>query len=889
MRRLRALVLRMAGVFGAGRRDRDIDNELRAHRELLADEYARSGLTPEAARRRAAADFGSVATAAESYRDRRGLRSLESLARDGRMALRSLARAPMLSVSMILVLGLGIGLSTAMVAVYYAVVWDTLPVAAPERVVRMTQQFSGKVDRRVQGHPSLFSYPELQTYRSRTHTLSAVAGSLDATMGWRHEKDARLLHGVLVAGDYFKVLAITPSLGRALVSDDATRPVIVIGHRFWTSAFAADPGVIGQTMWLDGSAYTIVGIGPESFSFSDSDQPVASFWLPLEAAYQAQGREAFLQEANASWLQVMGRLDDQASVSAAQSEAAVVAAEFDRSYPGRRTTIAISRASRVDRQAFRSAILTLGAIVTASLGLLLLICGSNAAALLLARGAARQKEIAVRIALGAGRGHIVRQLAAEVVLIASASALVGVGVCVGALHQTAAFVPMGDLLSSIQPDARVFGFAFAAAFVVAFAFGLAPARQALRVDCLANLKGDRSTTGGLTGMRLRRALIAVQVAVCLPLLVVAALIGRSVSQASVVDPGYAIKGLYAIDPQVSSAMPGYPGDPSLRVGGDLADRLKATPGIHAAGRALVAPFFGTGIGRASADASKPLESTHFNVVDDAFFRTLGVPIVAGRSFAPGETGVVIVNAKLARGFWGNEQAALGQALYVPIPLSKSPSPQPMRVVGVTPTLQTTTIGVPDDPTYYLPLDAGMVGHAFVLVRADETVPVERLVVAELRSIAPAALATVTALDARLANSTRPAQVVLLVAGSIGLLALMVAAVGVHGVISHTVASRSRDLGIYQALGATPRQVLVLILGWTLRGVAIGAAAAIAIVAVAGLVFSGPLRTAFSGLSLLDAPSFAIGLTVLAVAIGAAAYLPVRRAVTMTPLSALRHD
>ena len=880
MRALRAAAWRLAGFFGIGRRDRDIDGELRAHREMLADEYQRTGMTPAAARQRAAADFGSLAVASEAYRDRRGLPRLEHLIRDCRMAVRSLVRTPLLTASMVLVLGLGIGIATAIAAVFNAVVWEALPVAQADRVVQLAQRFEGQVDRKVQGNRTRFSYPELQAYRQATQSFSALTGSTGADAAWRHEGTGGALHGEFVTAGFFDVFPAVPTLGRMLTAADAERAVVVIAHQLWTSAFASSPTAVGQTMNLDGSPFVIVGVAPAWLSSLQVDQPGANFWLPLEAWHAVRGDRARLAESNRSWLQVFGRLADATSLTSARQEAARVASGFDRDYPGRRTTIDVNRASRIDRTGFRSNLLTLGGVLFVFLGVLFLICGSNAAALLLARGASRQREIAVRLALGASRLQIVRQLGAEIFVIAAASALTGVAISIASLHALARRVPMRDVLLSIQPDASVFGFAFAVAFLVAAFFGLAPARQALAVDCLANLKGDVSFFGrALSGIRLRRALISIQVAVSLPLLVVAVLFGRAVTQAWRSDPGFDAKGLYVIEPNMTP----------LTASADFVERLRALPGVRAVGRTLVAPFFGQGSSHATPNAARPPESVRFNPIDEHYFTALGVPFVAGRGLATGESDAVVVNSQMARRFWGDDARAVGSTLFIPGPRTADGRLQPVRVVGVVPAVQTTTLGVPDEPTYYLRLDEERASFTWTLVRSEPNAAVQGLIAAEVRSTSSDPRARVLEVDTRLLDVTRPARIGSIVAGAIGLLALLVAAVGVHGVIAYTVANRTRDIGIYQALGARPTEVLRLVIGWTLGGVVAGVVGSAALLLLGATTFRRQLLPIFNGINPLDLPSFSVGLAVLAGVIGVAAYLPARRAVGMAPLAALRHE
>jgi predicted permease len=566
---------------------------------------------------------------------------------------------------------------------------------------------------------------------------------------------------------------------------------------------------------------------------------------------------------------------------------------MDRADPGRRTTVRVGRASRLEPVAESSApadpVTTAGVIAAVIMTLLLLICGSNAAALLLARGAARQREIAVRVALGAGRLHITRHIAVEVAVVALASAAAGVAVCIGTVRALSAVFPMPDLLRSIQPDTRVFAFAFGAATLVAVFFGFAPVRQAGRVNALSILKGEAVAFGRhLPALRLRRSLIAVQIAISAGLLVVAGLFGRSVAQALQAAPGYETAGLYVVQPD-ANWVPGESPRDGTTVRQRLVDVLSAVPGVTAIGYATLAPFSGTGHSRAALAPIDPPTRVHFNQVDTRFFGVLGVPVIAGRDFGLGDVDGAIVNAALARRFWGGEAEALGRVLFVPVIGEPDQAMHPVTVIGVIPTLQTTTLGMQDEPTYYTLLTQRHARTAFLVVRAAGGVPLPRLAADALRSADPDAVATITSIDERLLERTAPARVGAFVAGLIGLLALAVAAVGIHGVIAYTIACRTREIGLHQALGARPVQVLRVVFAWTLRGVAIGGVAGLGIVATAAVVLRGPLTDLFNGLHPLDPTAFAAGGGVLMVVVLAAIGLPARRAMSLSPLDALRRE
>jgi predicted permease len=881
--------MRVAGMLGGGRRDLEIAEELNAHRDMLTDEYRRSGLTEEQAHRAAARDFGPVAAAAGPYRDRRGLPTLESWAADFRLAIRSSWRSPLVFLSMVFVLGLGIGLSTALATVLHAIAWRGLPVPDPDRVLKIAPEFSGKFSRHVMGGASQFSYPELDAYRLSTHEFENLAGMTHGRATWRHDTSVRSLSAAFVTGEYFSTLRIAPAIGRVLGPADARQPVVVISHRLWTNTFGGRQDVLGTSMALDRSIYVVIGVAPEAFTGTEV-VPV-DVWLPLEAATALQGRADLLTETRASWLEAIGRLAVGASLETARAEAAVIATRLDASEPGRRATIGLTRASRLDPALLQSherpALIGVGAAAAMMMTILLLICGSNAAALLLARGAGRQKEIALRVALGAGRARVAQQLIAEVVLIAGMSAVVGVLICAGSLQALAAWLPIRDLLDTLTPDRRVLGFAVAFAVAVAGLFGLAPLRQALQVDCVANLKGDTSLWGArMPAAKLRRALVATQVAISLILLVAAALLGRGVERTFSVDTGYQTRGLYTIQPDASLRRNDAP-----LTGGALAshvrDVLAAAPGIDAVGMAAIAPFRGAGVSSVREDAG-PIVTLHFNQVDARYFQALGLTPISGRFFLSGESDVVVVNSSLARKFWGSDPAAIDRTLRVSNG-GVGGVLQTLTVVGVIPTIQTSNPGVPDEPTYYLPLTTEGETSAFLVVRAHEGTPVPRLATDAVRAVDDTAVTTVDSFDERLAAMTIPTRIGAAISGLIGAMALLVAAVGIYGIVAHAVISRTRDIGVHLALGAPKVRILHLVLGWTMRGVAVGVVVGALLMTTTLLSFSKAFRTALFGLNPLDPMALVVAVGFLAAVTFAAAYLPARRALGIGPLVALRHE
>ena len=884
MRHLRAWIMRVCGLFGATRTDREIAEELQSHFDMMVAEKHRAGVSDQEARRAAAAAFGSLGSAAEAYRDRRGLPCLEHWGRDFIYATRSLARTRAATLTIVLILALGIGICTAIVSMFHALAWRTLRVPEGDRVVKLALNVHGEVDRKVDGPVSGFSYPEMTTIRGGAQTLD-IAGLRNESAIWREQGEPRRLAAALVTGPYFALLRVGPAAGRLFGEADALQPVVVISDRLWSTAFRRDPEAIGRPMILDGASYTIVGAMESAFTGTEVESP--DVWLPLEIAMAHRGDTERLAEPNVSWLQAIGRLGDGQSIEAARAEASVLAARLRFTNPNMRATIAVARAARVDPGALRaegSAIFGVAFGIVLLLALLILICCSNAAGLLLARGAARQKEIAVRIALGAGRGRIVQQLAAEHLLMSAMAAVLGVALAVGVLRAVAPLLPMEDEFRVFSPDLPVLAVAVLFAVLTAVLVGVAPARQALAVDPLPALTGAESGGKRMPAARLRHALVSFQVALGVILIACSAVLARGIVRALRVDPGFPLPGLYAV--RLETSVP----EPRARlVLQRVTETLRATPGVGNVGLTSVPPFHGAGYSSARTDLMPSPVPVNFSIVDADYFRTLGVAPHAGRSFDAADTGAsVLVNASFARRFWGDEREAVGRSFEVPDRRDERAT-HSVTVVGVVPTIQSIDVGVPDGPTFYLTSGAATNGRLSLVVRAQPPVPILRIAADVARTLDADAVPTVVSIDDRIAARTRPARVSATVAAAMGLLAALVALVGIHGIVAHGVSSRRREIGVHVALGASRARILQLIMGDSLRSVLKGGLAGGVVVLAGTFALSAVLRPLTFGVPALDPIALLATALLLSVLTFSAAYLPARRALGVAPMEALRND
>jgi predicted permease len=898
MKAIRAALLRLAGILRLTRSDDEIDEELRSHMTMLADEYRRAGLSEAEARRAAAAKFGSLSSVAEAYRDRRSVPALEQVAQDCRYAARSLGQTRILSASMILVLALGIGVTTTLVTLFHAVAFRALPLTDADRIVKLSLGLAGEFDRRVEGHVSQFSYPELTLYQDTTRALSGVAGFRHESATWFRGGDRRPITVALVTANYFKVLQVRPASGRLLTDADRLQPAAVIGYRLWREALGQDPAVIGESMLIDRQGYTVIGVAERSFTGTEVDN--VDVWLPLAVAAPARGHAQRLVDASLSWLQVVGRLAPGASLKSATLEAGVIAARYDAMHPGQRTTVGVSPAAALDAGLLQSGsdrtkAIAVGAVVVALSAVLLLICTSNAAALLLARSIQRQQEIAIRIALGAGRWRVVQQLMTENALLALMAAALGLALCTVVLRTTAHLLPLNGYFDRFVPDLTVLSFVSLAALAATVLFGAAPAVYATRIDPLAALKQHARGLGErMPGARLRHWLVAGQVAVSLVLLVISGLLARGVEHALRVNTGFPLANLYAITVDVPA------GNRAAADRSDLVRRLAlslhSTPGVDV-GLVSVPPFVGAGINQARAAHMSSMVQVHFNKVDPGYFRTLGVSNVAGRSFQPGDDrSHVIVNARLARTFWGDERAAIGQAVTF---LDERAAPEAGAaggrateigfrtgtVVGVVPTLQSLDVGVQDGPTLYLPLlDEDLSGASFV-VRSPSRQPLDRLT-RNLTQGTDAAAGTAS-IEERVVSKTQPARFASAMTVVLGVLTLLVAAAGVYGIVAHSVSSRTHEIGVHVALGAPRARVLRIVLGSSIRAIGCGAAFGTVVMLIGAFVGSEALEPILFGVGPLDPLALGAVICFLCGIMGAAAYLPARRALGVQPIDALR--
>jgi len=856
----------------------------------IAEEYAR-GATPVWVCRQLLSAVGRGSPRRMSRRS--GAMVFAQTFADLRLALRTLRRHPGFALAAIAPIALGVGLNTAGFSMFDAIALQ--PVASPgaDQLVTVYQNFQGVKKRRVHGARRMFSFPEYRTLRDGTRSLTGLAAFTrhwTVTLGGDAPRE---VNGALVSCNYFDVLRIVPALGAGFTSatcDAADAPpAVVLSHSLWTAAFASDRAIVGQTISLNGRAVTVTGVAPEGFGGIDIAQ--VSFFVPLSMQAVLRPEDRFYLDPDTSWLTLVGRRNAGRTMAQVRAELGLVAGEIDRQQPGRTTTLIVEPARSLSMPEMRRGIFQLAAVISAAFGLVLLIACANVANLLLARGAARQKEIAVRLSLGVPRGRLIRQLMTESLLIAST------GTIAGSLLARWSFQGLLALLVSLAPNQvpalrldagvnlHVIAFAIAITGVTSLAFGLVPALQASRLDIQTLLNRDTAGAGRRSAGWLRGSLIGVQAAVCTVLMISAALLLRAAYVTETLDPGFDYRDVAVVSFDTRGL--GFAPPQAATFRRMLVDRLRGLPGVESIAEAGKTPLSAgdmqTSVRRADGEAWQEID---FNIVSPEYFAVVRVPIVRGRTFTASEnagpTRTVIVTEATARRFWPGEDP-IGRTLRMALGPDRD---TPLEVVGVASDAQVARIADTTTPCMYLPADAESADGRHLLVRSSaDRAALARSVRAIARDLAPGLVVSVAPLEQNLDLWRGLSRVIAGVSGSLSLVALLMAAVGIYGVVAFVVSRRLREMGIRMILGAALGDVRRLVLRQTLRPVVIGLIVGIAAAAAASRV----LESVLFGISPLDPISFAAApLLLLAIAI-AAGLTPTRRLRSIEPSAALRRD
>ncbi len=887
---------RLLNVIRSGRDDADLDRELASHLLLLEDEYRHRGLSADEARRAARLALGGVEQTKELHRDARSFVWLDDLRRDLRHAGRLLRRNPVFTLTATLSLAIGIGATTTISTVVNALLFQ--PPAGVVDSRRLVDIGSSRMQRGF--GPS--SYPNYVDARQRSTTLEGVyaysrfpqAMSLG---GAGRDGRSENVFGSLVTVNYFAVLGVVPAAGRLLSTADGEQPgaspVAVLSHRFWTRRFDRDPTIVGRTVTLNRHPFIVVGVASEGFH--GTGVRALDLWVPMNmaAAATSPGTTALTDRA-AGWLLIGGRLKPGSSLPQAAAEMDVVGRTLEREYPEQNRGVGLQVKALSPVPGNRGPMVAFVALLTAIVSCVLIVACANVAGMLLARAAARRPEMALRLAIGAARARLVRQLLTETVLLFVLGGTVGLllaRVMTALLASRLPTLPFPVDLS-LSLDARVGAFAAGLSLVAALASGLAPALHASKASVLPGLRNDAGLVGRL---RLRHAFVISQVALSIVLVIGGGLFLRALQRAASIDPGFD-----AHDVELASidlAQAGYTITTGPRFARALIDRVRALPDVQTATIASTLPG-GFEVRRESLGVpgvSGPdgvFFVVDWNVVEPGYFATLRIPLVAGRDFAVTDREVAqpvaIVSEAAARQFWPG-QDAIGKYLLQPAwgPHGPTTPTRALLVIGVARDVQFSSLldGLAGTAVY-APLDQQYVSSLTIVTRTTSGKRVTGELRALLASMSPTLpIMTAEALDDSIALGLTPQRVVASVSGSLGLVGLILAGIGIYGVTTYAVTRRTREIGIRVALGARRADIIRMVIREGLSLTLFGSAVGLMVAAVVSRV----LVTFLFGIPPIDPVTF-ISTTVLFAVIGlAACYVPVRRATHIDPTEALRYE
>ena len=805
---------------------------------------------------------------------------LTSTFHDLRYALRALLKHRNFTVAALLTLALGIGINTSIFTLLYSVAFRPLPVKNPESVVNVYQTFEGDFAREVQGSVEMLSYPEYLNYRDGVTGLSGLAASADLKL-YLGGNNVERINGLMVTDNYFSLLGGGSALGRTFFDKECQAPlqcpVAVLSYGFWQRRFGSDQSVIGTTLTLNRQRFTVLGVAAQDFRGAEMNVP--DVWIPVTMQPAVMSDSKFLALPNCSWLNAVGRLKDGVSLQQLQAEMQLVAARMDQEYPGRKTTIDVMPGSYLNSPEIRSEGIPIAILVMAAVGLVLLIACANVSNLMLARAGSRRKEIAVRLALGASRWRLIRLLLTESLLLAVLGGLAGLVLAVMLPPILFSVIPEAGLDVDFKPNATVFAYMFLISLITGVAFGLAPAIQSTKPNLTAALRSTRNNPR-MSRPHLRNLLVIGQVAVSLVLLIGAGLLVRGLQQAQSTDLGFDQRNIVVLSMDLTTQ--GYDEARAAAFHSQLGERLKALPGIKSVSLAQTVPFAGGHDETIDIEGGGSALSVSSNEVSPEYFRTLGIPLRRGRYFtdedARGGASPAVISQAMASRFWPGADP-MGKRF-------KDNAGTSHEVVGLVADISSRQIGKLDGPFFYTPASpAKLSGHSFVL-RTNENQSASVSAVREAaRSLDKDVFVTAEPLEENVRRGLEPARIGAWFSGTVSLLALMIAATGIYGMLSYLVVERTSEIGIRMALGAQRRSVLLLIVSDGMKLAGIGAAIGVAVAIVLAKVMSSLLF----GLGPADAFTFAtVSLGALAVAL-LASYIPARRATKVDPLVALRNE
>ena len=886
---MRILLSRFMGLFRRGRLEQELEDEVRSHLEMLEEENLRRGMPPEEARYAALRSFGGVDQTKERYREQRGLPFVDSFFQDIRYGLRGLRRTPGFAAVAILTLALGIGANTAIFSVVHAVLLRPLPYRDPGRLVYISEFWPHETPVKTVPNPDFANWSE---HGRLFDGLAAYGGGAEVNLTGMGEPER--LSGARVTADFFALLGVEPILGRSFLPEEdrpGGRKAVLLSYELWERRFGSNSKVIGSAVQLDGDLYTIVGVAPAGFRFPDDDFR-AQVFLPMVVArvvdWKSRDPNLF------RLLRVLARLRPGVTPDQARAElTALVRAEADLEPPQfkrMRAGMEVRITPLSERLAAPARPILL--ILLSSVALLLIMSCVNVAGMQLARGATRQRELAVRAALGARRSRLAAQLLMENFMLLIGAA--GAAVCLGfaglrALRGLAP--PQIPHLELASLDWTVLLFTLIVATLTGLLSGLAPAVLGSRVELNETLKGSGAQSGSAQKQhRVRSILVTTEIALALVLLIGSGLLTRSLIHLISVDPGFNTHRLLTL--RLSLSERAYP-KPEQKDAflSELLTRVRALPGVRSAAAGSGLPTLGWGSLRGTDIEGQPemppglRPDIPCDTVSTEYFQALGIPLMAGRGFNQQDrtsaAPVAIVNQAFAREFF-SRQNPIGKHV------GRRSTPGVWReIIGVVGNVRQLGPSQEESPEIYIPYQQEPnVDVNLVLRTATRPLALVAPVKDAVQAVDPAQpVYDIATMDQRLSESMAPQRFNAFLVGVFALAALGLAGVGIFGVLAYSVARRTSEIGVRMALGASRAQVMRLVVGEGLRLCGLGV--------LLGLGGSVPLARLLRGVLFGVGPSDPITLTAasaaLVLVVVLACYIPARRALLVDPMSALRHE
>jgi len=892
MRSLRAFLQRLFGSLRRDERDAELSAEIESHLAMHVEDNLRAGMSPEEARRQALIKLGGAEQTKELCRERRSLPWLEDTLRDLRVSVRALLQVPGFTIVAVLTIALGIGANTAIFSVIDSVLLRRLPYRDSDRLVVLWEH-------NLKGHKphNTVSPPDFLDWKKQNDIFTEMAAIADQRVNVTGNGDPEQVVVQAVSVNFFSLLGVEPQLGPGFLPENGQEGkdnVVILSHGYWKGRFGGDPGIIGKKIALDGRAASVVGVAPEDFDWFIQEGSLTSgrpqVWRPFvfPAMFANRGMVG-------RFMTVVARLKPGVTPGQAQTEMDAIAERLRQQYPGYNGKWGVTVVPLRQQLSgnLRPALLILFAAVT----LVLLIACANVSSLLLSRAAAREREIAIRSALGAGTWRIARQLLTESVVLALIGGSLGAALAFCGTNALLGISPKNLLdLHAVSLDSRILAFAAAASLLSGLLFGFLPSYLSARSAIAETLKeGGRPATSSRGRRALRSGFVVAQMALALILLAGSGLLIRSFIGLSGVDPGFDINNLLTFT--VALPRSKFSSDSATLVFFQrLLAKLESLPGVQAVSMDSYPPFAGLGASTAVHILSQPLlplndlPNAAVQTVGPGFFRTMRIPLLSGRVFRPEEFAesrhVAIVNQAFVKKYLAGGNP-LGQKVAVYMRGLEEKDNPPCEIIGVVGNVHVMGLDEASEPIVYWPHPELPMTRMTILVRTS-TDPLSLAGAArdQLRLLdAEQPMANIATMEQLLGDSLARSRFTMLLLGIFAGAALVLAAVGIYGVMAFNVAQRTQEIGIRSALGAQQRDVLRLILGHgarlTLLGIGLGIAGA--------LLATRVLATLLYGVKASDPLTFFGVALILAAAALAACYLPARRATRVDPLVALRYE